>query len=122
MDNKGFRVTNEVHSTRMIPRPRPFDKVSSNLPGCGYFRLLFAYAGIVFNLPQARKCDFTIRCKGCDENIPAPVDTMPDDWIIAQCPLCGSRRRYLPADIFRGTISHRLINWPPASGVRSWAK
>jgi len=32
----------------------------------------------VFNLPEARQCDFSVRCKKCGENIPAPVGTMPD--------------------------------------------
>lgn len=36
-------------------------------------RLIFAYAVLVFNLPQYRFCDFAICCKGCSENIPAPV-------------------------------------------------
>jgi hypothetical protein len=30
---------------------------------------------------------------------------MPDAWIIAECPLCHERRRYLPAEIFRGRLS-----------------
>ena len=65
-----------------------------------YFRLLFAYNGEVWNLPDSRLCDYTISCKGCGENIPAPVQTMPDTWIVADCPLCGVKRRYVPADIF----------------------
>jgi len=62
----------------------------------------------VWNLPASRVCDYTVRCKGCGENIPAPVETMPDTWIVAECPLCGARRRYLPPDIFRGRLSHFL--------------
>ena len=27
----------------------------------------------MFNLPDALFCDFTVRCKGCGESIPAPV-------------------------------------------------
>ncbi len=73
-----------------------------------YFRLMFAYTVPVWNLPQPRLCDFAIRCKGCGEIIPAPVGTMPDSWIVAECPLCGQRRRYLPSEIFRGTLPHRL--------------
>lgn len=72
------------------------------------FRLIFAYTIEVFNQPEFRLCDFTIRCKGCGENIPAPVATMPDSWIIAECPLCGERRAYLPPEIFRGRLSHKL--------------
>jgi len=73
-----------------------------------YFRLIFAYTGLVFNLPNSRLCDYTVRCKGCGENIPAPVGTMPDTWIVAACPLCSQMRRYLPAEIFRGSLSHQL--------------
>ena len=72
------------------------------------FRLLFAYAGRMWNLPVSSVCDYTVRCKGCGENIPAPVQTMPDTWIVADCPLCGARRRYLPPDIFRGPLSYQL--------------
>ena len=51
----------------------------------------------MWNLPQPRLCDFAVRCKGCSETIPAPVETIPDSWIMAECPLCGQRRRYLDA-------------------------
>ena len=77
-----------------------------------YFRLLFAYTSPMFNLPDARVCDFAVRCKGCGESIPAPVLTMPDSWIVAECPLCGERRGYLPTDIFRGRLSYRLSRKP----------
>jgi hypothetical protein len=62
----------------------------------------------MFNFPPSHRCDFTIRCKGCGENIPAPVLTLPDTWIVAACPLCGQKRRYLPSEIFRGNLSHLL--------------
>lgn len=45
-------------------------------------RFLFAYAPGMFNVPDCRLCDYTVKCKGCHENIPAPVETMPDTWII----------------------------------------
>lgn len=73
-----------------------------------YFRLAFAYTDVVFNIPSTRRSDFVIRCKRCRENIPAPVQTMPDTWIVAECPLCREKRRYLPAEIFRGNLSARL--------------
>ncbi len=38
-----------------------------------------------------------------------PVETMPDNWIVAACPLCGQRRRYLPSEIFRGSLSHKFL-------------
>ena len=62
----------------------------------------------MFNLPPARLCDFTVRCKRCAQNVPAPVGTLPDSWIIAKCPLCGEKRRYLPSEIFRGRLSPML--------------
>ena len=71
-------------------------------------RLLFSYTLCMFNIPDSRICDYAVCCKGCDENIPAPVETMPDTWIVTGCPLCGSKFRYLPTDIFRGRLSHRL--------------
>jgi hypothetical protein len=84
-----------------------------------YFRLIFAYNALVWNLPESRLCDYTVRCKGCGENIPAPVQTMPDTWIIADCPLCDDRRLYLPADVFRGRLSHRLYRKPVRSKTRA---
>jgi hypothetical protein len=87
-----------------------------------HIRFIFAYSIRVFNLPVSRFCDFTIRCKGCSEKILAPVDTIPDTWIIAQCSLCGERWRYLPSNIFRGHLSPKLAAKPEASRVRRWAK
>ena len=74
----------------------------------------------VWQLPQSRICDYTVCCKGCRENIPAPVMTMPDTWIVAQCPLCGQRRSYLPPDIFRGRLSHLLFSRKPVQSERSF--
>lgn len=68
---------------------------------CGYFRFLVAYTVPMFGLPETRRCDFTVNCKSCRENIPAPVETMPASWIIAQSRLSSERRYYLPTDIFR---------------------
>jgi hypothetical protein len=70
---------------------------------------LFAYTDRVFHPPSNRPCDFTLRCKGCGQNIPAPVETMPAAWIVADCPLCHEKRRYLPTDIFRGHICYELL-------------
>jgi hypothetical protein len=81
------------------------------------FRFLFAYNESMFLLPTTRICDFTVRCKECGENVPAPVGTMPDSWIVAQCPLCGQKRRYLPNEIFRGRLSH-LLGPKPVRSVR----
>ena len=44
-----------------------------------------------------------------------PFETMPDSRVIAKCPLCVTKRRYLPADIFLGRLSHDL--WRPPPGV-----
>jgi hypothetical protein len=81
--------------------------------GCANIRLVFAYTVSVWQLAQTRICDFTVRCKGCSENIPATVMTIPDTWIIAECPLCGERRSYLPPEIFRGRLSHLLLTRKP---------
>ena len=63
----------------------------------------------MFPTPNPGLYPFVIACKGCEENIPAPVETLPDDWIIAVCPLCGQKRRYLPAEIFQGKLSHQVV-------------
>ena len=80
---------------------------------CVYLRLIFSYNVLVWLLPQSGISDYTVRCKGCGENIPAPVMTMPDSWIVTQCPLCGERRSYLPPEIFRGRLSHLLLTRKP---------
>ena len=76
----------------------------------------------VFNLPETRFCDFTSRCKKCGENIPAPVGTIPDTWIAAQCPLCGEKRNYLPSEIIRGKLSYKLGLKPARSVLDRWEK
>jgi hypothetical protein len=48
----------------------------------------------MFHDPTTGVHPFVVVCKGCQQNIPAPVETLPDSWIIADCPLCGARRRY----------------------------
>ena len=76
-----------------------------------YFRLLFAYTGLMFPPPQSQKL-VVVQCKGCHENIPAPVESMPAQPIAAKCPLCHEHRRYLPSEVFLGPLSHRMIRKP----------
>ena len=61
-----------------------------------YIRLFFSYTVAVWNLPDSRVCDYTVCCKICGQNIHAPVQTMPDTWVVAERPLCGQHRAYLP--------------------------
>ena len=90
--------------------------------GCIYFRLLFPYTPLVWNLPQSQFSDFAVRRKGCGETIPAPVGTMPDTWIVADCPLCGMKRRYLPTEIFQGALSPKLLGKQHHAEVFPWVK
>jgi hypothetical protein len=53
-----------------------------------------------------------VQCKGCRENIPAPVESVPAQPIAAKCPLCGAHRRYLPSEVFLGRLSHLMIRKP----------
>ena len=53
-----------------------------------------------------------VQCKGCGENIPAPVETMPSQPVAAKCPLCHEHRRYLPSEVFLGRLSHLMIRKP----------
>jgi hypothetical protein len=80
----------------------------------------------MWNLHQSPLCDYAVRSKGCGETIPTPVGTMPDTWIVATCPLCGDRRRYLPTDVFRGMLSYKLYSGESRKPVQRegtpWAK
>ncbi len=78
------------------------------------FRLVFAYTGPMFQGPQSWR-DFVIRCKGCGENTPAMVETLPASWIAVKCPLCSEHRRYLPAEVFQGRVSYALVRKPVRS-------
>jgi hypothetical protein len=66
----------------------------------------------MFHGPTSDIHPFVVVCKGCQQNIPAPVQTLPDSWIVTECPLCGEKRRYLLADIFRGRLSRDLLMKP----------
>jgi hypothetical protein len=79
-----------------------------------YFRLLFAYNGVMFQGPAIGR-GLVIRCKRCGQNIPAPVETLPAQPIAAKCPLCEEHRRYLPSEVFQGRLSHLLIKKPVRS-------
>ena len=67
----------------------------------------------MFNDPISGIHPSVILCKGCQRNIPGPVQTLPDSWIVAECPLCGEKRRYLPVDIFRGRLFQDVLMKPP---------
>jgi len=43
--------------------------------------------------------------RACCQNFAVPAQTLPDSWIIAACPVCKEKRRYFPAQIFRGQLS-----------------
>lgn len=77
-------------------------------------RRVFAYTVFMFQGPPSHH-SFVIRCKGCHENIPAMVETLPASWIAVKCSLCGEHRRYLPNEIFQGRLSYALIRKPVRS-------
>ena len=91
---------------------------------CGHHGDIFAFYSLYtvlimassFHGPPARLHNFVITCKRCKENIAAPVQTMPDTWIMAKCPLCHEKRRYLPAEIFRGRLSFDFEAWSRKAG------
>ena len=68
----------------------------------------------MFQDPQSWR-DFVIRCKGCRENIPAMVETLPASWIAIRCPLCGEHRRYLPTEVSQGRVSYQVLMKPVRS-------
>jgi len=79
------------------------------------FRLCSPTIVSMFQGPRTHLHPFVVTCKGCHQNIPAPVQRMPDTWIIAECSLCGEKRRYLPAEIFQGRLSWQLEKKPVRS-------
>jgi hypothetical protein len=84
------------------------------------FRFYFAYAwSMSFHGPKTPIHDFVIECKRCKEHIAAPVETMPGSWIIAECPLCKEKRRYLPVEIFKGRLSFDFEQWVRKSRRRA---
>ena len=93
----------KVLSRRSADDPHPSITTWLNtLAHLGVVNFFAFYSSPVFNLPEPRFCHFAVRCKRCGEAISAPIETMPDTWIVAEYPLCGERRAYLPADVFRG--------------------
>lgn len=82
-------------------------------------RLSFADADSMFHGPTSAVHPFVIACKGCRQNIPARVGTMPSSCITAKCPLCGEHRGYLPSEIFKGRVFHDLLRKPVQSA--GWA-
>ena len=77
-------------------------------------RLFFAYTEFMFQGLESSK-KVVLQCKGCGENIPAPVETMPSQPVAARCPLCHEHRRYLPSEVFLGRPSHLMIRKPVRS-------
>jgi hypothetical protein len=72
----------------------------------------------MFHAPRTGIHPFVIACKRGQADIPAPVETLPGSCIVAKCPLCGETRRYLPADVFLGRLSHELVAKP--RGSKEW--
>ena len=75
---------------------------------CG---LLSPFVRLHFPGPESSKL-VVVECKGCHENIPAPVEGVPAQPIAARCPLCHEHRRYLPSEVFLGRLSHLMIRKP----------
>ena len=63
----------------------------------------------MFPGPESSK-RVVVQCKGCRENIPAPVESVPADR--CQVSICGAHRRYLPSEVFLGRLSHLMIRKP----------
>jgi hypothetical protein len=60
------------------------------------------YSSVLYPMfpgPESSK-RVVVHCKGCGENIPAPVETVPSQPVAARCPLCQEHGRYLPSEVF----------------------
>src|ERR1700689_4260748 len=96
-----------------------------NLPnstGCELWMTFAFYAPMLvcmFPGPESSK-RVVVQCKGCRENIPAPVESVPARPIAAKCPLCGAHRRYLLSEVFLGRLSHLTIRKPVRRQMGEW--
>jgi hypothetical protein len=105
-------VCTQAVETRLLspaPEPHPLFHKNASPESVDYFRLLFAHTGLMFPSPQSQKL-VAVQCKGCHENIPAPVESMAAKPIAAKCPLCHEHRRYLQSEVFLGPLSHRTAD------------
>ena len=101
------RYTNLCHIRRFAGwKPRSIQ---------GNLWIIFAFYSPILRLmfpgPESSKL-VVVQCKGCHENIPAPVEGMPAQPIAAKCPLCHDHRRYLPSEVFLGRLSHLMMRKP----------
>lgn len=62
---------------------------------------------LMFPRPDVRRLSLCHCLKGCQQNMSAPVETMPDSSPIARFVERGAG--ILPADIFQGQLSHDLL-------------
>ena len=72
-------------------------------------RLLFSYAGLMFQGPANRNI-FVVTCKRCRRDIPAGVNEFPFQSVTVVCCLCGELRRYLPSELFLGKVDHLVLH------------
>jgi hypothetical protein len=73
------------------------------------FRLIFAYAVLVFQGPTNRK-QFVVTCKRCRSDVLTGVKGFPFQSVVVKCQLCGERRRYLPSEVFLGRPDHLVAH------------
>ena len=64
---------------------------------------------LMFSGPESSNL-VVIQCRGCHENIPAPVEGMPAQPTAARCPLWHEHRRSLK--MFFGQLSRLMIRKP----------
>ena len=108
-------VWTQALETRLLsPAPEPHALFHKNASPLNLW-IIFAFCSptliLMFPGPESSKL-VVVECKGCHENIPAPVEGMPAQPIAARCPLCREHRRYLPSEVFLGRLSHLMIRKP----------
>ena len=58
--------------------------------------------------PPATAQTVVVRCKRCEQIVPAGDSEVPQQWRAVTCGLCSERRRYLPTEMFIGKPSYGL--------------
>jgi len=69
------------------------------------------------NLGARRPTHYIVQCKLCQREVPSGCLTFPLGNIVVECPLCGEKRRYRPAEVFLG-FPHHFLNRQQLEGTR----
>jgi len=62
-----------------------------------------------------RRSALVVRCKGCKQYIPAPMDARAVSWIAVKCPICSEAWDYLLSEVSPGATTRNLSKKSPGT-------